>query len=277
AESHDMKCPAMTTSFQIDSNPPRVRAHTPGGVVDLPALWLRERSQDSSHLDARTRQRLFDPHQLPDDLRLVSAQAIDSRHVQLGFSDQYAGTFDLEAIAGDLAPADHLPERIAWSGALDLARVRLDWTGLGTSAALRAAAECFLVHGFIVLDNVPPPSACMLEVASAVGHVRATNFGRSFEVYSRPDANDRAYRPVHLGPHTDNPYREPVPGIQLLHCLTNGTTGGLSTLVDSLSVIEQLRREDPEGIRLLAEPPVQFRFIDQDTELAEHRTIIQHA
>ena len=35
-----------------------------------------------------------------------------------------------------------------------------------------------------------------------------------------------------LAPHTDNPYRNPVPCIQLLHCIENEVSGGLSTLVD---------------------------------------------
>ncbi|MDZ7714547.1 MAG: TauD/TfdA family dioxygenase [Rhodovibrio sp.] len=84
-----------------------------------------------------------------------------------------------------------------------------------------------------------------------------------------------AYRPVALGPHTDNPYREPVPGIQLLHCLVNETTGGLSTLVDSLAVARQLQAEDPHGFDLLATTPVRFRFTDAHEELIERRPIIQ--
>ena len=78
-------------------------------------------------------------------------------------------------------------------------------------------------------------------MARRFGYVRETNFGRLFEVYSRPGSNDLAYRPVPLGAHTDNPYREPVPGVQLLHCLVNETTGGWSTLVDSLSVAQALQ------------------------------------
>jgi gamma-butyrobetaine dioxygenase len=45
-------------------------------------------------------------------------------------------------------------------------------------------------------------------------------------------------------------------------------------LVDSLSVIEQLRTEDPQGLELLASVPVKFRFVDNGTELIEHRPIV---
>ncbi len=104
--------------------------------------------------------------------------------------------------------------------------------------------------------------------------MRETNFGQYFDVSSRPDSNDLAYRAVRLGPHTDNPYREPVPGIQLLHCLVNETTGGLSTLVDSLSVCDQLMREDPEGFSLMCGTSVRFRFVDAATEIVTRRPMI---
>jgi gamma-butyrobetaine dioxygenase len=66
-----------------------------------------------------------------------------------------------------------------------------------------------------------------------------------------------------------------VPGVQLLHCLVNETSGGWSTLVDSLSVAAALQEEDPEGLQLLASTPVTFRFIDANEELIERRPIVQ--
>ncbi len=114
-----------------------------------------------------------------------------------------------------------------------------------------------------------------MTIARRLGFVRETNFGRFFEVTSRPDSNDLAYRPVALGPHTDNPYRNPVPGIQLLHCLQNETSGGLSTLVDSLAVAQQLQQEDPQGFALLASVPVRYEYRDADTWLVSVQPMIE--
>jgi gamma-butyrobetaine dioxygenase len=58
-----------------------------------------------------------------------------------------------------------------------------------------------------------------------------------------------------------------VPGVQLLHCIANETTGGLSTLVDGFTVAAALRTRDPEAFRILSTTPVRFRFRDRDTEL----------
>jgi gamma-butyrobetaine dioxygenase len=95
-----------------------------------------------------------------------------------------------------------------------------------------------------------------------------------FDVRTVPNSNDLAYRTVALGPHTDNPYREPVPGIQLLHCLVNETTGGWSTLVDALAVTDQLAAEDADALALLCSIPVTFRFRDGDTELVARRAVV---
>ena len=64
------------------------------------------------------------------------------------------------------------------------------------------------------------------EVGDRIGIVRTTNYGRLFDVISKPDPNNLAYTALALGVHTDNPYRDPTPGYQLLHCLVAEAPGG---------------------------------------------------
>lgn len=45
-----------------------VSAIVNGQHYPLPALWLRERCQDSENLDKTTKQRFFDPHQLDENV-----------------------------------------------------------------------------------------------------------------------------------------------------------------------------------------------------------------
>lgn len=264
-----------SVTFHVHSTPPSVIAQTTSGATELPALWLRERCQDGVHVDLDTGQRLFDPHRLPEDLELVGA-SIDGHGVaELEFSDGYCGHYDIEQFAADFDPDDQLPPMSPWDASLGMDSVRVDWTALGDPDHLRRATAAFLTNGFVVLAGVPTDSERILDVARTFGNLRVTNFGPYFEVYSRQRSNDLAYRSVPLDAHTDNPYREPVPGIQLLHCLVNETTGGQSTLTDSLAVVEELQREDPEGFELLSTVPVRFRFSDADEELIERRTIIR--
>ena len=70
-----------------------------------------------------------------------------------------------------------------------------------------------------------------------------------------------------LAPHTDNPYRNPVPCIQILHCIENDVKGGNSTLVDGFTVTEELKEKYPEYHKILTEVKVKYQFIDKDVVL----------
>lgn len=254
------------------SGRPVVEVTGSDGTVALPALWLRERSQAPDQLDLVTGQRLFDPHRLPADLALVEAR-LDDGALEVAFSDGHREAFAVQVLLGSLASGDSCPPPRPWRS--DLGRPpRHDWLALDADAGLRAALHDLIAFGVVVIDGAPTEPGTVLEVAGRLGYVRETNFGRLFDVRTVPGSNDLAYRAVALGPHTDNPYREPVPGIQLLHCLVNETTGGWSTLVDALAVTEQLAVDDAEALRLLRTVPVTFRFRDADTELVTRRTVV---
>lgn len=241
----------------------------------MPALWLRERCQDAGQVDALTRQRLFNPHELAEELALTKIEPDGTGQAWLSFSDGCRGRYDLGALAEEVDISDRLPPPLPWRSDLDRELVTHDWPALARDDRLHAALSTFLERGFLILRQVPVDRERVLAVAEAFGHLRDTNFGRYFEVYSRPHGNDLAYSSVALGPHTDNPYREPVPGIQLLHCLANETSGGLSTLADSLAVGAVLKDEDPEGFECLAATPVCFRFRDAEEEFVEWRPVIR--
>jgi gamma-butyrobetaine dioxygenase len=261
-------------AFVIETHPPRISVQLAQERLELHPLWLRERSAHPEQLDAITEQRLFNPHQLDPALSLLQLRDEGEGRVWLSFSDGHQAHYDLNAFAADFDLQDGIPAMQPWDARLELDALRFHWPALADDGQLFEALDCFLRQGALIIDGVPTEPDSILEVAARFGHVRETNFGKRFEVYSRPDSDDLAYRAVALDPHTDNPYREPVPGIQLLHCLVNETCGGQSTLVDSLSAIERLRATDPEGFALLATVPVRYRYRGADIELLQRRPII---
>ncbi|ETX12531.1 gamma-butyrobetaine hydroxylase [Marinomonas ushuaiensis DSM 15871] len=263
-------------TFSINEESNTLFAQFDGKDIELAALWLRERCQDEQHLDKISKQRFFDPHQLPNDLSITKIEPIASQEkLTISFSDGYTGTYDLIEFHADFDVWDGTPVSKPWLSNIDKANFSVDFDNLKSDQGLLNALEIFLAYGLIIVNGVPERSNAVIEVAELFGNIRQTNFGKHFEVYTRPNSNDLAYRSVSLGAHTDNPYRDPMPGVQLLHCIKNETTGGLSTLVDSLSVIEQLRKEDPYGVELLSTVPVRYRHFDQDIDLIERRTMVK--
>jgi gamma-butyrobetaine dioxygenase len=129
--------------------------------------------------------------------------------------------------------------------------------------------------GFVVLENVPTKEGQVLKVISELGYTRETNYGALFEVRTEVNPNNLAYTNMGLGSHTDNPYRDPVPTVQLLHCLESSTEGGDSVLVDGFKAATVLRQESKEDFDILTSTWINFRFSDAKTDLRSRVPMIE--
>lgn len=200
-------------TFVIHEEPPVVVIEDGGQTHELSPLWLRERTQAPDQLEAMTQQRLFDSHAIDADLTLTRAARVGGQQVDLTFSDGHREIYDLSTLVNELGETEIFPAAEPWDASLEPQQMRFDWNRvLNDPAYFQASLDAYLRRGYIVLHGVPTDPERILQVGSHFGYVKETNFGRYFEVYSRPSGNDLAYRSVALGPHTDNPYRDPVPG-----------------------------------------------------------------
>jgi gamma-butyrobetaine dioxygenase len=243
--------------------------HADGQRYAIHPIWLRERCQDAATLDLRTGQRLQDPSDLDPGLALSAVTQVEPGKFHVRFSDGHEADFlERELVAeAALAAGDHdLPVARLWDATLALG-ARCRWNSAPGDAERADWLAQFLELGFVIFTDVPSEPGQILRVASSFGYTRETNFGTLFDVRSTLEASDLAYTALALDPHTDNPYRWPVPGVQLLHCLVNQTSGGLSTLVDGFAAAAALRARDDEAFRLLTRTAVRFRYRDAATEL----------
>ena len=115
-------------------------------------------------------------------------------------------------------------------------------------------------YGFAVMDGLPAESGALCKVADLFGYIRETNYGRWFEVRAEVNPNNLAYTNLGLQAHTDNPYRDPVPTLQILACIENTVEGGESSVIDGFAVAAALQAENPEGFRLLSSCPARFEY-----------------
>ena len=135
--------------------------------------------------------------------------------------------------------------------------------------------EYFHQYGFVVVKGLHAKEGEIINFAERIGFIRETNFGKTFDVRSKKQPNDLAYTSIELGPHTDNPYRRPVPSIQFLFCVENSCVGGNSTLVDGFQVAKDLKVHHPDAFKILTETNIFYRFTDQDTVLENTGTTIE--
>ncbi|HEY2051460.1 MAG TPA: TauD/TfdA family dioxygenase, partial [Caulobacteraceae bacterium] len=99
--------------------------------------------------------------------------------------------------------------------------------------------------GLAVLSGAGAEPSSVERAVARFGFVRETNYGRTFDVRVEPKPGNLAYSDLGLDLHTDNPYRDPVPTLQLLHAIVVDEGGGESLFADGFAHAEALRREEP--------------------------------
>ncbi|HEV2634075.1 MAG TPA: TauD/TfdA family dioxygenase [Actinocrinis sp.] len=247
-----------------------------------PARWLRDNCPCPRCADPDSGQKLFSITDLPPDVRIAESREHED-HVDVVFTpDGHRASFGrswLGAHRLDGAPAhdDRAEDAKHLWHAADLAQAPPtgSWDVFQHDPAHRAAClDALLRFGFVLLHDVPTRERAVLAVAEGFGYVRRTNYGDLFDVRVEHRPTNLAFSSLPISPHTDNPYRDPVPTVQFLHCLVNAAQGGDSGLVDGFRAAADLREQDPGAFDLLAGTPVTFRYADQDTELTATRPLI---
>ncbi len=146
--------------------------------------------------------------------------------------------------------------------------------GLRAPDDVHGIASDVIHHGFSHVAGLGSAEGEVLRFAATLGFVRETNYGQLFDVRTIPSPNNLAYSPVGLPLHTDNPYRDPTPSVQVLHCLKPAHAGGATRLSDGVAAGEWLRENHPDDFELLCSTPVDFRFRDDEVDLRATRSVI---
>jgi gamma-butyrobetaine dioxygenase len=150
-----------------------------------------------------------------------------------------------------------------------------DWDSYLADDAVRAASlDAVATLGFALLRGAPVAPGTVLTVAGTFGFVRETNYGKLFDVRVVADPANLAFTSRAIAPHTDNPYRDPVPTLQLLHCLRDADLGGDTGLVDGFAAAAALRRADPASFALLTATRWPFAYTGKETELRARAPLI---
>ena len=247
-----------------------------GTKKEIHPFWLRERVNSENFLDQKTQQRLFDPTMLKNSSE-ISKVNISDKFLEVSFKDGAYAKLVIENILKEFEKDNELYfiNKISWKSDFQNNNIYKFDKNFFEEKIMYESLLDFYKYGFVIFENVPTPDNFIVNFATSIGSIRRTNFGEFFNVKSKPNPNDLAYTSLPLAPHTDNPYRKPVPCIQLLHCIENEVGGGLSTLVDGLAVTEELKKEHPSFFQILTEIKVRFQFVDDNVVLEDWAEMIQ--
>jgi gamma-butyrobetaine hydroxylase len=241
----------------------------PGGAEQrFHAIWLRDNAWDESTRAQGNGQRLITLADISPATRVVAATA-DEHRLQVTFDPgAHQVSYDINWLA------DHAydgfrprvsgwvaPEIETWDSELTGRLPTAEFAAVSASdAALSNWLSAIRRFGFAKLSGGPVKSGALLDIVDLFGYVRETNYGKIFEVRTEVNPNNLAFTGLGLQAHTDNPYRDPVPTLQVLYCLENSATGGENMVVDGFRAAERLRQEDPRGFDLLSRYCARFEY-----------------
>ena len=241
---------------------------------EIHPLWLRERVKTEDLVDKHNSQRLYDPSQLHSNLKIKKAH-MSNGYLDIEFTDGIKFKYEISDLVYELDKKEPIEKLILWNSNLKKKPTILYKDNIFETEQMYNVLQDFYKFGFVIFKKVPTEDNYVLKFANSIGTVRPTNFGDTFSVKSVPKPNDLAYTSIALTPHTDNPYRKPIPCIQLLHCLENKVKGGLSTLVDGFAVANYLKENHQDLFKILTSTKVRFRFVDKTIILENWGKLIE--
>jgi gamma-butyrobetaine dioxygenase len=241
------------------------------------SVWLRD--NDPVHRDPLTGRRLVSLIDLPRDPQLQAVEPEPAGHITLRWDDGKTSVFPL----GWLRAFDHSlrisprPTRLPW---MRQPAEAFAWCEYSEWIANPVSREDWLYYvgrdGMAFLQGVPieegTRKAALLQIAASLSIAGETNENRFFDIRSAPETSNNGYIIPAPRVHTDHPYRDPVPGFQLLHCLSAAGYGGETVFVDGMAVAERLRAHDPDAFTALSQIPVRYRF--EELALTNERTML---
>jgi gamma-butyrobetaine dioxygenase len=256
------------TAVTIDPSGEYLTVKTPTSTCRFHAIWLRDNASDPDTRSPGNGQRLIALRNIPANTR-ISSTNLRGDMLEVGFTPEgKTVAYDLcwlEARAYDRKMSHPsgwtAPDIEMWDAKLMHNVPVGDFEELSRGgAALHHWLGLVNRYGFAKVVNGPVESGALFRVVDLFGYVRETNYGRHFEVRTEVNPTNLAYTGLGLQAHTDNPYRDPVPTVQVLYCLESSAAGGENMVVDGFAAALRLRGENEEYFNVLAAYCARFEY-----------------
>ncbi|KAH6670782.1 hypothetical protein B0J14DRAFT_656847 [Halenospora varia] len=219
--------------------------------LDLHKVLLRDACKCAKCVDPSSTQKNFQTTDIPVNIDVKSLvyknedAVITWKNDVPGFGSDHISTYPLESFKSYRRPSslvhDHSRGFVPRSWDATKIKERLEFMSfkdyMTSDRHLYHALKNLDMNGLIFIRGVPDSEKSVEDLASRMGNIRDTLYGRTWDVKSVPDAKNVAYTSQFLGLHMDLLYMANPPGFQFLHCLKSTAAGGASLFADSFRVL----------------------------------------
>lgn len=132
-------------------------------------------------------------------------------------------------------------------------------------AVLHDWLSALTINGIAIIRNTPQTELEARRVADRVGFIRRTHYGEEFMVKAKEATSNVAYLSAPLQMHTDLPYYQYAPGVNLLHCLVQSkSSGGQNLIADAFYVATLMKNDYPAEFKALSTTLVNWTDIGKE-------------
>ncbi|KAK3909897.1 Gamma-butyrobetaine dioxygenase [Frankliniella fusca] len=241
----------------------------------FPFVWLRDNCQcsDCFHPDSQSRTidlQTFDINSKPSEVKVVND------FVHINWLDGHISNFSIKWLQEHCFQRDaqhlwlksmyRLPRKTWTAQTFENILPRFQFCDvLRSDVSLYNWLVNLATFGVSIIENAPSDTTTIRNLAERVAFIRRTHYGEEFSVRAKPGTTNVAYLSANLQLHTDLPYYNYKPGVNLLHCLVQTESdGGSNLLTDTLAVAEWIKKVDAKSYQALTQTIVDWNDIGQE-------------
>ena len=237
-------------------------------------IWLRDnctcaecgdRSGGHRYLELGS----IDPDISPDEASVEDSGSLRIRWSGDGHITRYSPAWLRANCYSSESIAERRPRPVLWDSGLNDKIPEWDYHQVASDASIRLQMfQRIADYGFAIINDVPVEEEQIEQLAAVFGFIRQTHYGRIFDLISTPQQRILAQTAHAIRPHNDELFRDPIPGLFMMHCLrASDCGGGASILVDGFKAAENLRAHNRGLFDLLCQVPIPHRrFLVDDVD-----------
>ncbi|KAF2179716.1 Clavaminate synthase-like protein [Zopfia rhizophila CBS 207.26] len=268
-----------TNLGQLDGKPAKhVAVNIDGDPRIFDTVFLRDSCTCPRCVDPDSRQKLFQTSDIPQDLEGACRTVVDREKGWMvevvwkndipGYGAEHRTRHSIDWLRRALTTELELrggvrsDERVLW----DREKITNNnkWVDykdyMAEDEVLFDALSHLNKYGLLFLKNVPESEESVVDIAGRIGTLKNTFYGRTWDVKSKPNAENIAYTHQFLGLHMDLLYTSNPPHLQLLHSLRARSPGGESLFSDSFEAAHSLHHSSAFHFRTLCTFPVTYHY-----------------
>lgn len=254
------------------TNEDHLKLNIKGNDLKFPFVWLRDNCQCDQCFHRTAKSRILDWTKF--DINIKPANVAQGENsLQVTWSDGHKSSYEFDWLKfRSFTPENQKtykdtifrPKRITWHGD-DFENIfsKHYYNDIVKSdEALYNWLHQLSIYGVALIQNTPASETAVDKIVDKIGFTKRTHYGIKFIVQHVANTSNVAYLSSNLQMHTDLPYYEYCPGVNLLHCLVQtASRGGENLLVDCHYVANYMKENHPDEYKILTDTEVEWNDI----------------